>query len=149
MNERTRDSLLFLVLAGGFATMAVEVRYLHREVLREEWQAAIPVVFSAVATVALLLGLSASKWARGLVAFVMGAGVLIGMYGTFLHSEGEASAFQRLLAAAVVARADDDEHEGKEGRESEEEPPVLAPMGIAGLSAVGFLLAVPTKRRGY
>lgn len=143
MNEKTRTTLLFLVLAGGFATMAVEIRYLHRDVLGEEWQAAIPVVFSATAFVACVMALSPARWLRTVVAAVMACGVFFGGYGTLLHSNGEPAAFQRLITAAIVARADDDDDSE---RGSESEPPVLAPLGIAGLSMVGFLLALPGRK---
>lgn len=148
MNERLKDRLMYLVLAGGFATMAVEVRYLHREVLREEWQASIPVVFSAVAAFACLAAVTEKKWSRGLAAVVMALGLVVGTYGTFLHSDGKTTPFQRLLTAAVTVRADGDEDEGHEAAgHAEDGPPVLAPLGIAGLSAIGLLLALPVKRR--
>lgn len=144
MKEHLRCAILLGVLAGGFLTTAIEVRYLHRSVLGEEWQAIIPVVFCAVATVACVLAIAPSKVVRSVSAVVMLVGVVTGSYGVIVHSEGEAAAFQRLFIASIAARADDDDDE--HGRESEEEPPVLAPLGIAGLSMIGLLVLLPGPR---
>ncbi|NOG39075.1 MAG: hypothetical protein HND43_06730, partial [Armatimonadetes bacterium] len=45
-----RERTVLYLLAGGFLLTAIEVRYLHREVLREHWQAWVPVAYGALGT---------------------------------------------------------------------------------------------------
>lgn len=147
MSETTRNRLLFIILAGGFATLFVEVRYMHREAVLEHWQAVVPVIFSLVAVVACLLALSAKKLPQLFATAVMGLGVFVGLFGTFMHTEGEISAFSKLLSVAV-AHADDDDDEGEEDEgHEEEERPALAPISFTGLSAIGLVLLLSLPKR--
>lgn len=142
----TRSKLILLVLAGGFLTMAVEVRYLHRNVLQEEWQAILPVIFCPLAALACGLALFGTQVARYFCAAVMALGTVVGLFGVLLHSEGEVEPFQRLLTASIVAKANgDDDRDRREGEE--EGPPVLAPMSLTGLSVIGLLVALPGGRK--
>lgn len=131
---------VLLFAAGGFLLTLVEVRYLHRDKLGDEWQAWIPIAYCAVAA-ALAFMLSRSRKANLPSAIFFAFGAVIGGYGTWLHSEGKISPFLDLIVPAVVAHANGDEDEGTETKRKEDEsaPPVLAPLGIAGLS--GFVLA--------
>lgn len=140
-----RDKLILLVLAGGFLTLAVEVRYLHRNVLAENWQSIIPILFGPLAAFACGFALTGSRLSRWLCTLLMALGVGVGMLGTFLHSEGEVDPFARLLTASITARANGGEEERAE--EAESEPPVLAPLSLSGLSAVGLLIVLPTRAR--
>ena len=144
---------VLLIASGGFLLTLIEVRYLHREKLGEEWQAWIPVVYCALAgIVAFWLAWSRKPNVPGAILF--GLGLLVGTYGTRLHSEGKPQAFIDLfLPAAVVARADSGEEEeeaNRAGRKEEEAPPVLAPLGIAGLSAFALASSIvrEEKNRG-
>lgn len=143
-----RDKLILLVLAGGFLTLAVEVRYLHRNVLAENWQSIIPILFGPLAAFACGFALTGSRLSRWLCSLLMALGVGVGMFGTFLHSEGEVDPFARLLTASITARANGGEEErGERAEEAESEPPVLAPLSLSGLSAVGLLIVLPTRTR--
>jgi len=144
-----RSKLILLVLAGGFLTMALEIRYLHREVLQEEWQAILPLIFCPVAALACGLALFNSHAARYSCSAVMALGAVVGLYGVLLHSEGKVEPFQRLFTASIIAKADEGEEEerehGKAEAEGEDGPPVLAPMSLTGLSIVGLLVALPGR----
>ncbi|HRI42539.1 MAG TPA: hypothetical protein PLL78_11030 [Fimbriimonadaceae bacterium] len=132
---------ILLIASGGFLLTLVEVRYLHRDKLGEEWQAWIPVVYCALAGLVAFLIAWSPKPAMP-PAILFGLGILIGGYGTLLHSEGKPEAFIDLvLPAALVARADggDEDDESRNSSRRDQAPPVLAPLGITGLSA--FALA--------
>lgn len=147
-----RERLIFLVLAGGFFTMAFEVRQLHRDILDEYWQAQIPIYFSFAATAASFICLFSLRNLRMLGAGIFAIGTLVGLFGIYNHSEGDVGKALAPFTGVIVAQAKDGDEEGAGrrvgGSESESEPPPLAPMGIAGLSAIGLILAWPgqTKR---
>ncbi|MER3413300.1 MAG: hypothetical protein C4341_03505 [Armatimonadota bacterium] len=142
-----RDRLILLTLMGGFLMLALEARYLHRNVLNEEWQSVILPVFALLAVVACAFGLIASRLGRWVCSLFMLVGIGVGVYGAWLHSEGEVEPLTRLLTASITARADGGEDEAREEAESEDEPPVLAPLSLSGLSAVGLIVAFPAGFR--
>ncbi len=143
-----RDKLILLVLAGGFLMLGVEVRYLHREVLSEHWQAVIPLVFAPLAAVVCGLALIGSRLGRWVCSVVMAVGLGVGALGAWLHSEGEVAPFTRLMTASITARANGGDDESRDKSEPDEGPPVLAPLSLSGLSAVGLLVAFPARSRG-
>lgn len=142
-----RDKLILLVLAGGFLMLAVEIRYMHREVIADHWQGVIPLVFAPLAVVACGLAITGSRFGRWVCSLFMVLGVGVGALGAWLHSEGEAESFARLLTASITARANGGEHEEEREVEGEGEPPVLAPLSLSGLSAIGLLVAFPIRAR--
>lgn len=144
----SRDFLLFLVLAGGFFMLIFEVRDLHHDVLGEHWQASIPIWFGVLAFLASFVAMSGQKFMKSLAAAVFGLGCVVGLFGLYQHSEGDPSKVLRPFMGYVVAYADEEgEEKAQENKESETGAPPLAPMGIAGLSAIGLILAWPDKRK--
>lgn len=146
-----REQLVFLVIAGGFFTMAFEVRLLHRDVLSEHWQALIPIYFSFFGVLAGLAAALGSGVMRQFAALVFGIGCLVGLLGLYFHSEGDATKLAEPFLGSVVAQAKDDDDEQKQERGNGEREggnaPALAPAGIAGLSAIGLILAWPKRRQ--
>ncbi|MEJ5170867.1 MAG: hypothetical protein WHU10_07760 [Fimbriimonadales bacterium] len=132
--------LVLLLVALGFLTTLIEVRYLHRGVVREYAVAWVPTIASAVAFLAALAALGG-----GLVRRVGGAVLAVvavaGLVGVYYHTKFQPSAFLRLFEPSpTVARADDgEEHEAE--FEDEELPPALAPLGITGLALIGAAAA--------
>ena len=142
-----REQLILLVLAGGFFTMAFEIRQLHRDVISEHWQAQIPIYFSFLGFMAAFAALANQRFLRSVAAALFGLGCVVGFFGLYNHSDGDPNRVVQPFFGAVVARAEDgeDEQGGKRG-EKEADPPPLAPMGITGLSAIGLILAWPGKK---
>lgn len=133
-----------MILAGGFLMAAIEVRYLHREAMAERWQAYVPVVYGFVAAIAAT-ALALSDRLRATASAIFAVGILAGLFGFFLHTEGNPAEIAKLFTVVTVAKADGGEEEGRTGGEKKEsEPPALAPLGIAGLAAIG--LATSTRR---
>jgi len=155
MKKLDRTAIVLLILAAGFLTTAIEVRWLHRDVLREEWQAWIPVVYSVAAAVVSVLAAVRLASFRMVACVGFALGIAAGLFGVFRHTEGKPMAIMQMLTAEViVAKADDGDEGGEEGnrgrREGGEaggEPPALAPLGIAGLAAIGLVLVWPERRK--
>jgi hypothetical protein len=122
---------------------------MHREVISDHWQGVIPVVFAPLAVVACGLAITGSRFGRWICSLFMVLGVGVGALGTWLHSEGEVEPFKRLLTASITARANGGEREQEVEREPEGEggPPVLAPLSLSGLSAIGLLVVFPSRTR--
>lgn len=147
-----RDLLVFLVLAGGFFMLIFEVRDLHRDVLQEHWEASIPIWFGVLAFLASFASMAGQKLLRSFATAVFGLGCVVGLFGLFQHSGGEPTKILRPFMGSIVAYADEEgEEHGDKKKESESGPPPLAPMGIAGLSAIGLILAWPGngERKGF
>jgi hypothetical protein len=138
-----RRSALLLVLAFGFILTLVEVRYMHRRGLGEYWQALAPLVYCGLAALVALIAVSGKNLWLGVASVVFALGVPVGLYGTFMHTEGEMSRLMPLFTQSeVVAEASEREHEESEHEQEEAGPggpPPLAPLGIAGLAALGFV----------
>lgn len=155
-----RSSKLILALvAVGFLTTLVEVRYLHRGVVREHAVAWVPTVASAVAALAALAAL-ADGVSRKIGGAVLALCAVAGLVGVYFHTEFKPSAFLRLFEPSpTVARASEGEEgedeyrqavraeQGEHGGEGEEEAPALAPLGITGLALIGAVAALGRNGR--
>jgi hypothetical protein len=156
---------MLVLLAVGFAMSALEARYLHRQVVREEWVAWIPTVASAIGAVATLLALAKSKLPTAAATLLLSIVALSGVVGLYYHTEFKPSAFAPLFgvgrapaAGASEEREEEHEHEHEEGRSQpeagggegeaeEEEAPALAPLSLTGLAALGLLTIAGRSRR--
>ena len=144
-----KKHLILLVLAGGFFLLVFEVRDLHRDVLSEKWQAWIPIGFAVIGFFAAFAAMAGNKFLRSFASAAFGLGCAVGVFGLYQHSEGEPTRVLQPFMGHIVAYADEENEErGGEAKEKEGNPPPLAPMGIAGLSAIGLILAWPSKRGG-
>jgi len=127
--------------------MVLDVRHLHRDVLKEHWQAWIPLGYALLAMVASALAISKVKARGGLGAF-FAAGILVGAFGSTLHSDGDLSKFVGGVLGSPpqsrIEEADEEEAESVE-KGTDSAPPVLAPLGLSGLSA--FALAAVLTRK--
>jgi hypothetical protein len=121
-------------LLGALCLLLVEIRFEHREALGEAWQSWIPLLYCGAM---LALGAAAlTRWYRGgrqvlLVGFA--AAFLIGLLGTWFHSDGHpiSGVFQVLAAWAL--------RPGDAGGIKMGAPPVLAPLAFVGLGSMGML----------
>jgi hypothetical protein len=144
-----KDQMILVVLAGGMALTALEVRILHHGIVREYWQGWIPIVYGFVAAAFLLAAVSQMKQIRVVAGLVCLIGIPIGLYGVFMHTEGNFRPIQKLFSVTntVIAKADGGEESESEGGEGGAPP--AAPLGITGLATIGaLLLLVPAKGLG-
>lgn len=135
----TRDRVILAVLFIGFLTLAVETRFEHRDVIQEKWQAWIPPVYSALAALASLVALPGKKGVRTVAAAVFFLGILVGGYGLYMHTGFDPAVFTKFLnpeARVMGSKL------GPDGQPMQVfiQRPVVAPMSVTGLAAIGFLL---------
>ena len=114
----------------------LEIRFEHREVLGERWESYIPLLYCAAMLLFGTAGLIAFRtWGRWLLLIGFSLGVAIGCVGVWLHSDGHPlGAIRRILVAWTLPPGDNG---GIKPQLSG--PPVLAPLGFLGLSALGIL----------
>lgn len=131
----TRDRVLLFLLFVGFATLILEVRYEHRFVLaeREIWQAWIPLVYACLAALASLLGMASKKLPRTIAASIFVVGFGVSGVGLYFHTKFDALKFQKFLMpdAKIVRPNGDTVVLGQ---------PIAAPLSMAGLASIGFVL---------
>jgi hypothetical protein len=139
------NRLVVLVLVGGFATLLVEIRALHQDVLGEHRIAWAPIVYSGVMAVAGLVGLL--TWERGgrrLLFWAFALGLVIGPVGFWYHNGGHpVRGVEQALAAwrKPVGDSSGEDKAFESGAEGEHAsaPPTLAPLAFAGLGMLGML----------
>lgn len=144
MRQHHFSQLILLLVAGGFLLMLIDVRHMHREILSEHWQSWIPIVISVLGFF-IAVALIKIKRLKFLAILIYLSGIGAGLYGSYLHSEGEMNKYLDLFASKeIVAYAlDKDEYENeKNENEKEEAPPLLAPLGLSGLCAFGLVGAL-------
>lgn len=144
MRQHHFSQLILFLVAGGFLLMLIDVRHMHREILSEHWQSWIPIVISILGFF-ITAALVKIKRLKFLAILIYLSGVGAGLYGSYLHSEGEMNKYLDLFASKeIVAYAlDKDEYENeKNENEKEESPPLLAPLGLSGLCAFGLVGAL-------
>jgi len=123
------NKVIVLVLIAGFAMLVVDLRSEHVDVVRRNWLAWIPIVYSGAMVV---LGAAAlAGWERGgrqalLIAFA--AAFLVGGFGFWFHNHGDlVSGVLTVLSAWTKPL------------HHEDVPPPLAPLSFAGLGLLGSL----------
>lgn len=144
----THARLLLLTVAGGFALMLIDVRHMHVEILGEKWRAWVPLTVAAFGLIATAMLFVTSR-AQPVAYLACAAGVASGLFGTYLHSEGDAGRLMNLFAArdfVVYAFGRDDSFERGSNEAQESAPPVLAPLGLSGLCVFGAIGAMALRR---
>ena len=125
----TLNKVVVLVLIAAFATLVVDLRDEHVDVVRHHWQAWIPIAYSGVMVV---LGATAlAGWERGgrqalLIAFA--AAFIVGGLGFWFHNHGDLVSGMLTVLSAWTKPL-----------HHEDVPPPLAPLSFAGLGLLGTL----------
>jgi hypothetical protein len=142
MNLWKEDSPSFLrqaaliILLMGYLLLSSEIRYEHRAVLAERWQAWIPVAYSLMmATVGMLCAVTWTRIAQALLMCGFAAGILVGAAGVWFHTDGHlAQAASRWLTSILSAPG--------QVLSLESTPPMMAPLAFMGLGLLGLLLCL-------
>lgn len=161
-----RRTLLLLGLLIGFASVVLEVRVLHRDVLRHEWQGYIPLVYGLLAMFGCIVALSKDRAGQWLASAIFAIGIPVGLVGFWFHSDGkplesmvelfgvqtsEAQAKSVEIGMATSgagAGGDEDDEESHGSNEGPlSSPPPLAPTSLTGLAFLGLVLVWPGKRK--
>lgn len=135
----TRERLIFLVLAGGFAVMALEVKALHRPVLQFYWEGWIPIVVSGLASLTSFICLFAGKKLKPWLGIVFFLAICASGFGVYKHYQAHPSGITQIL-----------DFSGKKVPSEDGENtmvPTMAPASIAGLAMIGFILCVVTDKK--
>ncbi len=160
LSRWTLNKLIVLLVLGGFAMLLMEIRYTHRDVLGEQWLSWTPLVYSALM---LLAGIAAlCLWERGgrkVLFWCFAVGLIVGPLGLWLHTgKHPARGLKRVISAWTLPIKHGDEKQGaandaavKKGGDasggkpdnkkgdSQDKPPVLAPLAFCGLGLLGML----------
>ncbi len=149
---KNRDRLIFLTLFIGFVIMAIEIKYEHKRVLDTETKAWIPIYYSWTAALASIIGAFFVAKLRWVLAAVYVLGIAVASVGFWFHLEKNKGDIGKLFAyQPMIVHAQEPESEEPEDEIVDEgpvivylpkPPPILAPLGIAGLAAVGLILCV-------
>lgn len=130
----TLNKLIALTALAGMATLMIEIRWEHREVLGEQWESWIPLVYVGVM---LVTGLAALRfWERSgrqalLVGFALA--VVVGTLGVWFHSIGHpVTALLQVLGAWLVPIGQNG------GTKVQSAPPVMAPLSFIGVGLIGL-----------
>lgn len=130
-----KDIALYLLLIGAFASLFLDIKYEHREVLGEMWQGYIPLVAAGVAILACLLAFSSSKTALRISALLFLLIALVGFVGVYYHTQLRPYMFTRYF----MELASGQRYRGLQR-------PTFAPLSFTGLGIVGLILVWPGFR---
>lgn len=135
----TRERLIFLVLAGGFAIMALEVKALHRPVLQFYWEGWIPIIVSGLASLTSLICLFAGKKLKPWLGIVFFLAICASAFGVYKHYMAHPSGITQILdfSGGKVVAADGENTI----------VPTMAPASIAGLAMIGLILCVVSDKK--
>lgn len=141
--EAIQKILLWLVL-GGLFILVVEIRFEHRVVLSEKWQSWIPVVYllfmSVLGTVCMIFF---KKFGRKLLALCFIGLAVVGSLGFWFHAKGKP-----LEKVVGIVATDFKEPGHLEEADEEQVAPVLAPLSLVGLAAIGAILCLWRSENG-
>lgn len=138
INARFQIIQLVLLLGGIFLLLA-EIRFEHQAVLADKWQSWIPIVYLSLMLIAGLIGvLTLETVGRKLLVVAFSGLVVLGFLGFTFHSQGKP--LQRLSNVMLV----DFSRPGQltAGDNSDIVPPILAPLSLVGLGAIGILTSI-------
>ena len=138
----TLNKLIVLIVLGALASLLLEIRYTHREVLGEEPLSWTPLIYSGLMLVAGVLALA--FWERGgrkTLLWCFALGLIIGPVGLFLHThQHPVQGLQRELSAwSQPIKSEGEHHDEDEDHGALDRPPVLAPLAFFGLGLLGIV----------
>lgn len=137
---------LLLLLWGAVCFLVVEIRFEHQAVLADKWQAWIPVFYLAIMAVAIPIGVvfSDRRICCKLLAAAFCGLAAVGAAGFWLHAKGNpVRGVQRILATITSPP-------GQLLESGEDDPiaPLLAPISLVGLGAIGAVVSLMEMKQG-
>lgn len=134
-----RNSLAVLVVALSFAALTIDLRYLHRFATRTTWYAYIPAAYCALASLALLCSLTRWERIKRIASWICAGGLLVGGIGLAHHTRGN--------PMQVVETLDVTAPRAVKPAGSTRATSAVAPLSLAGLGMLGFVLVRPGARK--
>ena len=141
---KDRDQLLAAAVLGGAASLLLELRFEHREVLGETWRSWIPLVYCGLTLAAGAFAVVRWRtWGRVALGALFALGIVVGLAGFWFHTDGHLLGGVRdLLGAWRIPLGQNG------GIKMGSRPPALAPLAFCGLGTLGSLICfVPRPPR--
>jgi hypothetical protein len=130
--------VLILILAGAFASLMIDIRVEHVDVVREQSVAWLPIIYSGIMTIACLLAfLFWNKSARRVLLPLFLLALIVGSLGFYFHNHGH---LKKVIVTSVNAWTDPK-------MKHSHAPPPLAPLAFAGLGAIGVFASLKRFNR--
>ncbi len=137
--------LLLLTLTGGFLILLLEIRFQHSVVMGEKWQSWIPIVYLIILLVLVPIGMRFFHRFGQVMLVVLFTGlILIGTLGFLFHSKSKPI---QALSRVIATDLEQPGHINISNESEETTPPLLAPLSLAGLGAIGVLVSLLTNER--
>ncbi len=137
-NTKFQKLQIGLLIGGTFLSL-VEIRFEHQAVLADKWQSWIPIVYlSTMLFLCLVSILTFQTVGRKLLVLAFAGLIVLGFLGFAFHSQGKP--FQRL--ASVITIDFSPPGQLTAGDNADIVPPLLAPLSLVGLGAIGILCSL-------
>lgn len=137
--------LLLVTLAGGFLILLVEIRFQHSVVMGEKWQSWIPVIYLTTLLVLVPIAMVFfRRFGRNLLIVLFTGLTVVGTLGFWFHSKNKP-----IQAVSHVIKTDLEQpgHVKISDEDEETNPPLFAPLSLAGLGAIGVLVSLLADKR--
>lgn len=156
----TLNKLVVLLTLAGFFMLVMDLRFEHMDVLGEDWQSWIPIIYSGVMVLVGAWGLWFwEKGGRKVLFWAFAASIIVGLLGVWFHDKGKPWKSVTLLVAAWQApirkhaRREENQTQpvrkpsyppiaanpGEKKKKEEKPNPPLAPLSFAGIGVLGML----------
>lgn len=137
--------LLLLTLTGGFLILLVEIRFQHSVVMGEKWQSWIPVIYLTTLLVLVPIAMVFfRRFGRNLLIVVFSGLTVVGTLGFWFHSKNKPL---KAVSHVIATDLEQPGHVKISNEDEETNPPLFAPLSLAGLGAIGVLVSLLTDKR--
>lgn len=137
--------LLLLTLAGGFLILLVEIRFQHSVVMGEKWQSWIPVIYlTALLVLVPIAMVFFRRFGRNLLIVLFSGLTVVGTLGFWFHSKNKPI---QAVSHVIATDLEQPGHVKISNEDEETNPPLFAPLSLAGLGAIGVLVSLLTDKR--
>jgi len=131
--------LLLLLLLGGLLILLLEIRFEHQAVLGETWRAWIPLGYLSLMCVIIPIGVfTIDRFGSKLLAVAFSGLMIVGSLGFWFHGKDKLSQRIETIISTIVSQP------GRllETNDQDTTAPLLAPLSLVGLGAMGFLISM-------
>lgn len=133
-----------ILLLGGIFLLLAEIRFEHQAVLAEKWQSWIPIAYlSSMLLVGPIGILTIEKFGRILLVILFAGLMILGIVGFGFHSQGKPLARLNNVISVDLSRPG----QLTASDSNDTVPPLLAPLSLVGLGAIGVLTSLWKSRK--
>lgn len=137
--------LLLLTLTGGFFILLIEIRFQHSVVMGDKWQSWIPVAYLTALLVLVPVGMIFfQRLGRRLLIVLFSGLIVVGTLGFWFHSKNKPI---QAVWHVIATDLEEPGHIKISNEDEETNPPLFAPLSLAGLGAIGVLVSLLTDKQ--